>query len=170
MKTGAPSLQALSLAIFLGLLTSAGAYVGLAACSQPENFRNRVTNLQDRVAMITRLSRASPAGRAYRPGALCPAADAERLTVLTSELQARAGALGLTTVSLAVTPAAQPSGQVSRVALQVEVTGAYEATTAFLGGLAGQTPKIFADRVDLIDRGAKTSLRFAGHFYCSTAT
>lgn len=170
MKGRAPSLQTLSLAIFLGLVAGAIAYVGLAAYGQPENFSNRVANLQDRVDQIERLSRVPASARNYQPGALCPSATPEPLNALASELQNRASGLGLTIVSLAVTPPGHRQGSVDRVGLQFEVSGPYSAATAFLSALSVQTPRIFVDRLDLTDRTAKVSLRFTGHFYCSTAT
>ncbi len=165
-----PNVQNLSLAIFLGLAVGAGAFAGLAAFAQPENFRDRVANLDDRLEQIAQLSRGAPALRNYRPGALCPAASAEHLSALSNDLQARAGNLGLGVVALSIDPAPSAATGVDRVAVQLEVSGPYPAATSFLASLAAQSPKIFVDRVDLSDKTTKVALKFAGHFYCSTAT
>lgn len=170
MKPKPPTPQALTASILLGLIAATGAYAGLAAYGQPENFNNRVANLEDRVTEIRRLSRAPAAARAYRAGALCVGADPEALSAISSDLQSRASGLGLTLVSLALTPATPRQGGVDRVDLQVEVTGPYPAVTGMLGSFAAQTPRMFVDRLDLTDRTTTVSLRFTGHFYCSTAT
>lgn len=169
MKSSTPDLQTLSLTVFAALASGAVIYLALAAYAAPSDFVVRVANLSDRVSQIKRLARVSPAANVYQPGSLCPSANAEALSRLSNDLQSRASALSLTMVALTISPPVPAERQVERVDLQFEVSGAYGAVTSFLTALGPQTPRIFADRVDLVDRTTKVSLRFAGHFYCSTA-
>lgn len=170
MRQTIPNLQTVSLALLVAILAGAGAYFGLSAYQRPPDFDTRVSNLQDRAAEIKRLSRTPASAQGYKPGALCASASDEQFTTLVGDLQSRASGLGLTVVALAVTPALPKDDRVVPVNLQVELTGPYQATTAFLGALTAQSPRVFVDRVDLVDRSSQVSLRFTGHFYCSTAT
>ena len=158
-----------SLTVLGGLACAVAVFTALTVYSRPAHFTDRVGQLQDRITEIKRLSKTSAKARDYVPGALCPSAASSAIDTIASALRGRADQLGLQTVTLS-TLAAEDGGGVVRVSLQGEFSGAYPALLALLDQLATQTPKVFADQVDLFDRSPQASLRFSGHFYCSTAS
>lgn len=157
-----------SLTVLAGLAVAVGTFTALALYSRPANFDARVASLQDRIAEITRLSKPSAKARAYVPGALCPSAADGAVEAISATLRARADQLGLQTSGISAQASDEVNGGVVRVALRGEFSGSYPAALALLDQLANQTPKVFADQVDLLDRAPQVSLRFSGHFYCST--
>jgi hypothetical protein len=170
MKSRAsPSAQSLSLAVLLLAVCAGGVFWGLAAYSQPEGFANRVSSLQERVDEITRLSQLSPTARAYVPGQLCAGSSEEVLAGVAASMQGEASQQGLQVVNFNLSPPAELGDTVARVDFQSEYAGSYDAASRFLTAASAGVPRLFVDRVDLTDRASAVSLRFAGHFYCSTA-
>jgi hypothetical protein len=164
-----PSASVLSLGALALLVAATASFMGLSKFSKPENFANRVALLDERMVEIRRLSRSSKMARDYVPGSLCPSIADEELAGFASALQARATQLNLSTVMLSVSPAEAVGETAAKVSFQSEFSGPYEGASALLADLANQTPRVFVDRIDLMDKAATVSLRFSGHFYCSTA-
>jgi hypothetical protein len=163
------SASALSLCA-LALLVAAGAgFATLSWLSKPPEFGDRVALLSDKVGEIKRLSRSSQLARDYVPGALCPSASEAEIARFAQDLQGRAAQLNLTPVALSIAPVEAVGETAAKVAFQSEFVGSYDGVMALLNDMGRQTPRLFVDRADLLDKGATVSLRFSGHFYCSTA-
>lgn len=163
------SAAVISLCVMALLVSATGCFIGLSRLSRPENFSNRVLQLDDRLTEIKRLSRSSTLARDYVSGALCRTASAEEVMTITRTLEARAAQLNLSVASLAVSPAETVGETAAKVAFQGEFVGSYDAIAMLLGDMANQTPRIFVERADLTDKATNISFRFSGHFYCSTA-
>lgn len=165
--TRSPSATTISLALVAAIATATVTFLGLRALSLPEGFAGRTAAVAERAARIQRLARVPANVRDYRPGGLCAAATAEQIAEYAATLQTRATQAGLEVRGLNVTP--EPSEtSIARVAVQAEFTGTFDSLAGLLADLSATTPKLFADRVDMVDRGDRISLRFSGHYFCST--
>lgn len=164
-----PSAPTLSLCILTLLTAAITTFASLSWLSKPPRFSERMSLLGDKVVEIKRLSRSSQLAREYVPGSLCPSASEAEIGRFAQDLQGRAAQLNLVPVMLSISPVEAVGETATKVAFQSEFVGSYNAVMALLNDMSRQSPRLFVDRADLLDKGATISLRFSGHFYCSIA-
>ena len=143
----------------------------LGAVSQPKDLKARLAAVDARLNQAERLTHARGDASAYADGTVC--ADVGRgADALKRRVETGAAAASVSLTSLAVTPAsaADATGQLSPVRLELQASGKHEAVLALLGTLDQDHPAIFIDTADLKPQaGGGVTLKLNGRVLCWTS-
>ncbi|WP_165189877.1 hypothetical protein [Caulobacter soli] len=164
-RAGGPGL-AVAAAMIGGAMAIATA-TGLSALARPDDRAARLAELDRKLERIETLQRADAGGPAYPRGALCREGVGRGVGIVEQKLRGGLGQAKLATI--AFSPSTPVGDSLLVVNFRFETVGSYEDATALLRSLDAARPILFADSVDLVSKTSAVSLRFSGHFYCSTS-
>jgi hypothetical protein len=141
---------------------------GLSALARPADRAARLAELERKLDRIETLQRAaSDGGPTFPRGAICREGVGRGAGLVEQKLRARLGQAKL--AAIAFEPSTPVGDSLLAVNFRFETVGSYEDAMTVLSGLDAARPTLFADSVDLVSNTSAVSLRFSGHFYCSTS-
>ena len=141
---------------------------GLSALARPANRAARLAELDRKLDRIETLQRGATDSRASYPrGAVCREGVGRGAEVVEQKVRAQLGQAKL--AAIAFEPSTPVGESLLAVNFRFETVGSYEDATTLLRGLDAARPTLFVDTVDLVSKTSAVSLRFSGHFYCSTS-
>lgn len=141
---------------------------GLSALARPADRAARLAELDRKLDRIEALQRAAnDAGPSYPRGAVCREGVGRGAGVVEQKVRAQLGQAKL--AAIAFEPSTPAGDSLLAVNFRFETVGSYEDAMTLLNGLDAARPTLFADSVDLVSNTSAVSLRFSGHFYCSTS-
>jgi hypothetical protein len=165
-RTGGPGL-AVAAAMAGGAMAIVTA-TGLSALARPDDRAARLAELERKLDRIETLQRgAAGAGPTYPRGAVCREGVGRGAGIVEQKLRAQLGQAKLAAIAFA--PSTPAGDSLLAVNFRFETVGSYEDAMALLSGLDAARPTLFADSIDLVSNTSAVSLRFSGHFYCSTS-
>lgn len=140
---------------------------GLAVLARPVDRAARLAELERKLDRLETLQRSAADGPTYPRGAICREGAGRGTGIVEQKLRAQLGQAKL--ASIAFEPSTPVADSLMAVSFRFETVGSYEDAMALLRGLDAARPTLFADSVDLVSKTSAVSLRFSGHFYCSTS-
>jgi hypothetical protein len=164
-RAGGPGL-AVAAAMIGGAMAIVTA-TGLSALARPADRSARLAEVDRKLDRIEILQRGDSDGPSYPRGAICREGVGRGVGIVEQKLHADLGQARL--VAIAFEPSTPVGDSLLAVNFHFEVVGSYEDAMTLLRGLDAARPILFADSVDLVSKTSAVSLRFSGHFYCSTS-
>jgi hypothetical protein len=155
-------------AAMMGGAMAVVAAAGLSALARPADRAARLAALERKLDRIETLQRAAnTGGLAFPRGALCRQGVGRGAGLVEQKLRAGLGQAKL--AAIAFEPSIPVGDSLLAVNFRFETVGSYEDAMVVLSSLDAARPALFADSVDLVSKTSAVSLRFSGHFYCSTS-